>query len=392
MKIDINKIKIVPKKIKTDSFEVCIFGEPDSNIQEWISFHDLKFYKNKAFTNIVIENSNINDLFNNISQYEWMDGFSPNLCKKFHIGHFSNLVLGKSFKSLGISKKIVSIYGDTIPGDLTKEKSIEILKSYQKEFDYNPDKEFLASEIKYDGDLLKDGDGDYEGTKIFDIDGDKMVGIKSNGNTSYFYQDVALASLLNESTLYLTGHEQNNHFNTLNKLFPKNNHIGLGLVKVGEKMSTRLGNVIFLDDMIESSKKIFNNDIHLVYNVLAGFILKSKPEDDKNINLDTMSNPKNSSGLYLSYTMARLLSAGCEIKEIDNFKSKELQFLLLKSKVNLKPNILFEGLVELCKEINLLYNTLIIKDNKDNKKIFEEKLSDLSFGFKKLGLFNIKKV
>lgn len=392
MKIDINKVKIVPKKIKTDSFEVCIFGEPDTNIHEWISFHKLEYYKNKAFTNIVIKNSNINDLFNETSQYEWMDGFSPNLCKKFHIGHFSNMVLGKAFKSLGVSKKIVSIYGDTIPGDLTKEKSIEVLKSYQNEFDYHPDKEFLASKIKYNGDLLKDGEGDYKGTKIFDIDGEKIVGIKSNGSTSYFYQDVALASLLNEPTLYLTGHEQNNHFNTLNKLFTKNNHIGLGLVKVGEKMSTRLGNVIFLDDIIESTKKIFNNDIHLVYNVLAGFILKSKPEDDKNINLDTMSNPKNSAGLYLSYTMARLLSAGCEIKEVDNFKSKELEFLFFKSNVNLKPNILFEGLVELCKDINLLYNTLIIKGNEDNKKMFEEKLSDLSFGFKKLGLFNIEKV
>ena len=81
-----------------------------------------------------------------------------------------------------------------------------------------------------------------------------------------------------------------------------------------------------------------------------------------------------------------------EIKETDSFKSKELEFLFLKSKVNLKPNILFEGLVELCKDINLLYNTLIIKGNEDNKSMFEEKLSDLSFGFKKLGLFNIKKV
>jgi hypothetical protein len=322
-----------------------------------------------------------------------MDGFSPNLNKKLHIGHFSNLVISKSFKSLGVCKKTVSIYGDTLDGEVKTEDAVLSLNNYQKYFQFIADKSFLASEVKYGGNLLKNGSGDYEGTQIFEIGPEKIVGIKSNGQTSYFYQDVSLAELLNAPTLYLTGKEQSNHFEILKKLFPNTRHIGLGLVKIsGLKMSSRMGNVILIDEFIDQVKESFNDDLQLIYNVFAGFILKSNPEVDKVINLDIINNPKNSAGLYLSYTMARLISAGCELKPIDYFNSRELEFAYLKSKYNLKPNILFEALVEHCKDINSLYPNFRIQNNSENRKMFELKLSDLIYGCSKLGLFTISKV
>jgi hypothetical protein len=221
----------------------------------------------------------------------------------------------------------------------------------------------------------------------------KVVGIKSNGQTSYFYQDVSLAKMLNSPTLYLTGKEQSNHFKLLKHLFPDIQHIGLGLVKVsGKKMASRIGNVLLIEDLIEKVTEEFNNDLKLVYNVFAGFILKSNPEVDKSINLDVISNPKNSSGLYISYTMARLISAGCELKIQNKFNSLGLAFAEIKSKTSLKPNILFEAIVENCKEINSLYVSHRIKDNDKNKAMFELMLSDLILGCNKLGLFIIDKV
>lgn len=336
-------------------------------------------------------NKDLSELFNNNITYKYMDGFSPNLNKFLHIGHLSNLVLAKSLKSLGVCEKVISIYGDTLKG-VSKEDSLEKLKEYQDKFKYKPEIEYFASEAKYTGSELKDGIDSYEGTKIFEFEDDKIVGIKSDGSTSYFYQDMALAEELNDYTLYLTGSEQNNHFNLLSKFYPKINHIGLGLVKLdGKKMSSSEGNVIFAEDFINELFKIFN-DYNLVYNVIAGFILKNTPESDKNITLSSIDNPKNSPGLYLSYTMASLKSAGCEVKEIDNFSSKYLEHAYLKAKFNMKPNILFNELIEHCKDINQLYKKHMIKGNEENKKMFENKLNDLIHGAKLLGLFEINKV
>lgn len=393
MKIDINKVKITPKSVSND-FKLCVFGEPNQEIEEWIIANSFETEITDKYTNIIIpDDVNLSDIFIEPKQYEYMDGFSPNLNKKLHIGHFSNLVLGKAFKSLGICNKTVSIYGDTLDGSVSKEEALNMLHKYQDDFNFHTDISYMASEMKYDGDLLKDGTGDYTGTKVFEIGENKIVGIKSNGQTSYFYQDIALAETLNKPTLYLTGNEQTNHFNILKEVYPHIQHIGLGLVKLSNgKMASRLGNVIFIDDFIEQIQETFKNDIQVIYNVFAGFILKSNPDVDKSINLDLISNPKNSAGLYISYTMARLQSAGCEKTNTDKFISKHLEYAYLKAKINLKPNILFEAINELCKEINSLYLTHIIKDNAENKKMFELKLNDLVNACKKLGLFIVKSI
>jgi len=393
MKININKIKTVPKML-SDKFTLCVFGTPDTEVQEWINANNFKTNISKNFTNIIIpDNIKLNEIFNEGNTFEWMDGFSPNLNKKLHIGHFSNLVLGKAFKSLDVCKNTVSIYGDLLDGETTKEEALTLLKGYQTDFNFFSDKDVMASEVKYQGKLLKDGTGDYEGTKIFEIGDEKVVGIKSDDSTSYFYQDVALAEMLNAPTLYLTGNEQSNHFSLLKNLFPHIEHVGLGLIKLnGVKMSSRMGNVIFIDEFIESSKEMFGDDLHLIYNVFAGLILKSNPDVDKNINLDLISNPKNSAGLYLSYTMARLKSAGCESIIHSQFISRDLEFAHLKTKITLKPNTLFLALIEHCKDINALYTKYTIKGDKDVKTMFEIKLSDLLLGCKELGLFVIDKV
>lgn len=401
MKININKIRLVPKSITNQNFEFCVFGQPDEEISKWIAENGFKSYSNGKYTNISISGSKIESLasiFDDADVFEWLDGFSPNLNKKLHIGHFSNLVLGKAFLSLGIAKNTVSIYGDTLEGEITKEDAISALEIYHNLFDFHPNASYFASEMQFfqfgENNMLVEGEGQYAGTMIFNIDEEtKVVGIKTNGQTSYFYQDVCLAAELNAATLYLTGKEQDNHFKTLKRLFPVISHIGLGLVRVsGQKMSSRIGNVILIDEFIELVKNDFENNMQLIYNVFAGFILKSAPEVDKGINLDIISNPKNSSGLYISYTMARLQSAGCSVIRVDGFKDLSLQFALLKSKVNLKPNILFEALLEHCKEINALYAENKISGNSENKIMFENLLSDLVYGAEKLGMFVVDKV
>lgn len=396
-KIDINKFKVAPKSLYQD-FTLCIYGEIDNEMLFWAKQHGVLLNQTDKYVNFILpENFNCDDAFIQPPNFEWLDGFSPNLNKKLHIGHFSNLVLGKAFQSLGVCKNTVSIYGDTLTGDISNEDGLANLKIYQEKFKFKPSLELMASHVKLiDESILIDGTGDYNGTKIFEINDEKIVAIKSNGQTSYFYQDVALAQKLNSSTLYLTGAEQANHFKNLKELFPNIHHVSLGLVKVsGKKMGTRFGNVILIEDFIKEMNEVLNSeDENLIYNVFAGFILQSNPEVDKKINMDILNNPNNSFGLYLSYTMARLHSAGCEpLYSLENiFHSTELNYAYFKSKTNLKPNILFSAAVELCKDISGLYGTHMIKNNPDNKHMFDKKLGDLHMCFVKLGLFPVFKI
>jgi len=393
MKINITRLKTVPKE-HTSEFELCYYGQDDAEITAWANNHKLASYKSGDFTNIKIPKGTIlSELFNAREKYGYLDGFSPNISKHLHIGHFSNLVLAKAFQSLGIANKNVSILGDTLTGEVSKEEALKCLLEYCQLYGLKLDEINFASEIVLGENIMADGTGEYEGTKIFDIEGDKVVGIKSSGQTSYFYQDVALAQKLNSSTLYLTGKEQTNHFGLIKKLFPNTHHIGLGLVKAeGKKMSSSVGNVIFMKDLIEQFGEEFHTP-ELIYNVFAGFILKSAPSVDKKINLDHIANPKNSAGLYISYTMARLHSAGMSFEiRSEIVPSFEIEMAYLKSKETLSPHFLFAEVGEVCKKVNGLYLTHIIKGNEANQGLFKPLLSDILWGCKKLGLFPVSKV
>jgi arginyl-tRNA synthetase len=399
---DINAFKVIPEHLGM-GFGFCVYGDINESILELAYKCSFKIVKADKYTNFFpTENTDFLKMFPVQKKFKYMDGFSPNLNKHLHIGHFSNLVLAKAFQGMDTAEQYISILGDTLTGDVTKEEAFEKFIEYCKAFNYKVDKIFYASEMKCDESKLVNGTEKYEGTKIIEAGENKVVAIKKDGSTSYFYQDIALASLLNESTLYLTGYEQENHFNILKTIFPHTNHIGLGLVKfmkfdkleVNEKpkMSTRLGNVIFLSDLMSDLMKEFDGNQELSYNIFAGYILKNNPQSDKVFNAETIKNPKNSPGLYLSYTMARMKSAGVEVKYNESFIKQSMQFYLLKSQQSLNPSILFNALVDLCKEINTLYIDHQISGNEENKKMFGLLLSDLALGMKKLGMFEVDKV
>lgn len=392
MKLDINKLKLTPPNL---GFNFCVFGKPNDEIKEWCQYWNLEMVDSGPYTNIIInEFFDIPKAFIKPTIYEYVDGFSPNLNKNLHVGHLSNLIIANALQKLGIGNKFIAILGDTLDGKVQKEDALKTYYEKCNEFGYNVDEIFYASKMELKNkNLLSDGDGDYLGSKIFDLGDEKLVGVKSSGNTTYFYQDVALAEHLNAPTLYLTGFEQDNHFKSLKKLYSDINHIGLGLVLLdGKKMSSSEGNIIYLQEFVDGLKLQFNDDIKLVYNIIAGQILKSTLSTNKSIDTKLIGNPKLSLGLYLSYTMAHIKSCGVETQDNNHFYSKELEFYEFKSKYNLSPNLLFDGLVNHCKKINKLYDTHYIKGNSDNIKMFSDLISDLELGMKKLGLFSIDKV
>ena len=389
MKINVNTFKTTPKNM---DFKLSFYGNGTEEIVNWLEYHKLNTESINNFNNIDLSSvQDLSILFKDPKQYKYVDGFSPNLNKKLHIGHISNLVTASALQNMGIGENFISIMGDTLDGNVDQLETYKEYEDFCTKFNYKLGEIFYASKMSYSGTMEK-GEGEYEGTMVFDIEGQKIVGIKGDGSTSYFYQDVALASTLNGSTLYLTGFEQEGHFNTLNKLFTSNKHLPLGLVMLnGKKMSSSEGNVIFANELLEFFIKEFDSE-EVAVNVLIGLFLKSKSSSIKNVNMKDINNPKNSPGLYLSYTLAHIKSAGMTNNNIELFDSKKLQYLFIKAKETLNPSILLEGLIEKCKEINNHYMNLKIKDDLENQKIYQPLFDDLAYGMKLLGMNLVNKV
>src|SRR5690606_29698080 len=153
---NINDIRIAPNS-GHDKFIVCVFGELSEYLTEWCEFHNLEVEPSGKFTNINIPKYiDIDDIFTQETIYEYVDGFSPNLNKHLHIGHLSNLILAKAYQSLGIGEKFIAILGDTLEGAVSKEDALDAYKTLLEKYDYDVSEIYYASDIKYNGDLLKD--------------------------------------------------------------------------------------------------------------------------------------------------------------------------------------------------------------------------------------------
>lgn len=396
MKINISEIKINPQ-----ANALSFFGK-NEKLLKWAKFHNLPIKKVKQFIDVDITGFSLEDLFNSPKQYDWMDGFSPNSNKNLHVGHLSNLIISKALDNMNVSQAKVFI--DNNVDGYTDEFSNKI-RGYAHIFDYKVSKYIEPQEIKFKGELI-DGIGKYENSKGVFIDNQFVVCKKSNGNTTYFFEDMLMLQELDGDILYVTGKEQKNHFKLLKSYDNRVNHLPIGHVSIdGKKMSSRLGNVVFIDDLFEMVKQeMYDNDIASVgdvaFNVIVASMLEKKPTSDKKINLDIISDLKQSSGLYLSYTQARLLNAGVKTLNSDEydeypkkFYDEILEVALYKSKESLNPSFLFKYVIEKAKEANKAYENVRIQGALPNiLEYYEKLLWDISLGMEILGMKTIYKV
>lgn len=386
MKLSPSLFAAIPKHL---GHGLCVFGKPSDEVAAWCAHHRLSMTPSGAYANIAIPAGvSVTDLFTQPTPYPYVDGFSPNLNKHLHLGHLSNLVYAKAFQALGVGQSFVALLGDTIQGKVSHDEATAAFNAWCGLIGYEVDAVYLASHLSVDCPVA--GTGLYEGTKGFDALS-YVVGIKSNGETSYLYHDVALAAQLNAPTLYLTGMEQTDHFKHLAALFPHIKHVPLGLVQMdGAKMSSSDGNVVMLQPLWDELTALFAPP--LAWNVLAGPILKAHPQSAKKVTLDSLKHVKSSPGLYLSYTLARLKSAGIQLAGQPSLDAFDLAFAHLVAKHNLNPAALMTALTSHAQAINSLYVDHTIKDNPANQAMFKAMGDDLLTGMLALGLMDVDKV
>ena len=265
-----------------------------------------------------------------------------------------------------------------------------------------------------------------EGAMIIDL---KDKGIqtpciicKSNGSTIYATRDLA-AILYRARTydfdkcIYVTSYEQNLHFSQIfevakllgldEKYTNGLEHVPYGFVRLSTgKMSTRLGNFVkvedLLNDTINEAKKIIEeknpnleNKEEIAKKVGIGAVifndLATSRIKDEIFDINAMLNFQGETGPYIQYTYVRTKSVLEKIKEIPKYENIDVELLqdeysynVLKLIYNFKeilnqvieksePSILARYLIDLAKSYSAFYNEnkIICEDEKlQNARVY----------------------
>lgn len=298
------------------------------------------------------------------------------------------------------------------------------LKEFQKVYDMlNVKFDFITGESFYSDKMNSVVEELEEKRLIEESNGAKVVMLdeynmppciikKADGATIYATRDLA-AAIYRKNTydfyknIYVVGTAQELHFNqvfTVLKLMGKDwaddcKHIGFGLVKFADKkFSTRKGDVIFLEDLLNESVsktlKVINDKNpkledkeEVAKKIGIGAVvftyLKNNRERDIVFDWDEMLSFDGETGPYVQYTYARGksilrkaegVSGKVDYSKLNTKEEFELvklladfQNVILLAIEKLEPSILTRHIIEIAKSFNKFYNAYSIINETDEK-------------------------
>lgn len=291
-----------------------------------------------------------------------------------------------------------------------------VFDSYAGESFYNDKMQPVVDELQEKG-LLKESDG----AMIVDLDQFGMppsLILKTDGSTLYATRDLAAVFYRKKTydfdkCIYVTAAAQDLHFKQLFKVvelmgyewFKDLKHVGFGMVSMGgEKIATREGNIIYLEDLFnEATKRVIEimneknpdmaNKEQIASDIGVGAIvfedLSSNRIKDIDFSWKEALNFDGSTGPYVQYTYARACSVlrKAEMNEkeysMDGINASDLttdeEFSLLKvlslfnEKIDqalkdLEPSVIARYLIDICMAFNKFYNNNTILNAEGNRK------------------------
>ena len=274
--------------------------------------------------------------------------------------------------------------------------------SYNGEAYYNDKMEPIVNMLNEKG-LLKES----EGALIVDL-GDDMPPClikKSDGATLYATRDLTAAIDRKQTydfvkSIYVVGNEQSLHFTQFKKVLEKMDyewakdieHVPFGLIlKDGEKMSTRKGKIVLLEEVlneaislaqstIETKNPSLQNKNDIAEAIGVGAVifsdLKQHRKHDIEFNLETMLQTEGETGPYVQYAFARANSVlrkvgkttPYTVKEVNNFEweivkvLEQFPHIVKLSADQLDPSIIAKYAVNLAQAFNSFYgNVQVLK-------------------------------
>lgn len=278
--------------------------------------------------------------------------------------------------------------------------------SYNGEAFFNDKMQPVVDELKEKG-LLEES----RGAQVVNLDEDENPALilKSDGSSLYMTRDLAAALYRKKEydfvmSLYVAGGEQTGHFKQLKQVLKKMgydwsdniHHIPFGLItQGGKKLSTRKGNVVFLDQVlkdavslaeqqIEEKNPNLSNKEQVAHDVGVGAVvfhdLKNDRMDNFDFDLEEVVRFEGDTGPYVQYTNARaqsiLRKANKEIS-MDNLSLNDdwsfavakaladFPAIVEKASEKFEPSIIAKYALDLSKKFNKYYANVRILDEDD---------------------------
>lgn len=280
--------------------------------------------------------------------------------------------------------------------------------SYNGEAFFNDKMQPVVDELKDKG-LLHES----RGAQVVDMGEDEnpAIIVKSDGTSIYLTRDLAAAMWRMKEynfvkMLYVVGNEQAQHFVELKTVLKKMgydwadeiHHVPFGLItQGGKKLSTRKGNVVFLDQVlkdavslakkqIETKNPDLNNKDQVAHEVGVGAVvfhdLKNDRLDNFDFDLDEVVRFEGDTGPYVQYTNARAQSVLRKAEKqgktpaSENFDlSDDWAFgvakslsdfprIIARAADNFEPSVIAKYALDLAKKFNKYYaNVKILTDD-----------------------------
>lgn len=278
--------------------------------------------------------------------------------------------------------------------------------SYNGEAFFNDKMQPVVDELKEKG-LLEES----RGAQVVNLGEDENPALilKSDGSSLYMTRDLAAALYRKKEydfvmSLYVAGGEQSGHFKQLKQVLKKMgydwadniHHIPFGLItQGGKKLSTRKGNVVFLDKVlkdavslaqqqIEEKNPNLSNKDQVAHDVGVGAVvfhdLKNDRMDNFDFDLEEVVRFEGDTGPYVQYTNARaqsiLRKANKEIS-MDNLNLDDdwsfavakaladFPAIVEKASEKFEPSIIAKYALDLSKKFNKYYANVRILDEDD---------------------------
>ena len=290
-----------------------------------------------------------------------------------------------------------------------REVSLERFQRVYKMLDVNFDsfngEAFSAQKMEEPIQLLRDKDllKPSRGAEIVDLDEynlPPLLIIKSNGTTTYITRDLATALFRKRmyghaKSLYVVGAEQETYFKQLRAALKEMGfnwwdqieHISFGLMNLnGKKMSTRKGNVVSLEDVLNDSIDLARKQIaeknpdlenadEVAKEVGVGAVifhdLKNYRRNAVNFKLEDVVKFEGETGPYVQYARSRaesilrkggirdfsdvdLTKAGAEAWELISFLGQYSE-AIKRAALNYDPSVIAKYALELAKKFNQYY-------------------------------------
>ena len=278
--------------------------------------------------------------------------------------------------------------------------------SYNGEAFFNDKMQPVVDELREKG-LLEES----RGAQVVNLGEDENPALilKSDGSSLYMTRDLAAALYRKKEydfvmSLYVAGGEQTGHFKQLKQVLKKMgydwsdniDHIPFGLItQGGKKLSTRKGNVVFLDQVlkdavslaeqqIEEKNPNLSNKKQVAHDVGVGAVvfhdLKNDRMDNFDFDLEEVVRFEGDTGPYVQYTNARaqsiLRKANKEIS-MDNLSLNDdwsfavakaladFPAIVEKASEKFEPSIIAKYALDLSKKFNKYYANVRILDEDD---------------------------